>query len=304
MLPQPGPGPSDPGHSDPGHSDPGHSAPGPSDPIPSGTTPTGVTPSARTSAGPIRDVLSGVGYLGRGFGLWITSPRLMLLGAIPALVVGLVYLVGIVVLIVNLDTIVVWATPFASGWAEPLVLSTRVAAALILMIVAALFAVYTFTAVTLVVGDPFYERIWRQVETTLGGAPPEIEQSLLHAIGRGIGDGLRLLIPAIGVGILLLACGFIPLVGPVAVAVFGALFGGWLLVVELTGFAFDARGYSLRDRRRALRSRRAVAIGFGAASYLLFLVPFLAVVAMPSAVAGAAMLSRDTIDGRAVPPSA
>jgi CysZ protein len=289
MLPPPGPS----GPVPPASSGPASPGPGPAGPVSSGAAPTGA----------IRDLVSGVGYLGRGFGLWITSPRLMLLGAIPALLVGLVYLVGIVILVINLDTIVVWATPFASGWAEPLILSTRVAAALILVIVAALVAVYTFTAVTLVVGDPFYERIWRQVETTLGGAPPEIEQSLLRAVGRGILDGLRLLIPALGVGILLLACGFIPLVGPVAVAVLGALFGGWLLVVELTGFAFDARGYSLRDRRRALRSRRAVAIGFGAASYLLFLVPFLAVVAMPAAVAGAAMFSRDTIDRLAAPPA-
>lgn len=253
--------------------------------------------------GVVRDALSGAAYLGRGFGLWITSPRLMLLGAVPALVVGLVYLVGIVVLVVNLDTIVVWATPFASGWAEPLILSTRVAAALIFVIVAALFAVYTFTAVTLVVGDPFYERIWREVETRLGGAPPELDQGFWRSIGRGILDGLRLLLPAVGVGILLLACGFIPLVGPIAVATLGALFGGWLLVVELTGLAFDARGYSLRDRRRALRSRRAAAVGFGAATYLVFLVPFVAVVAMPSAVAGAAMLSRDTLDRLAPAPA-
>lgn len=260
-------------------------------------------PTDPARRGLVPDLLAGVGYLGRGFGMWITSPRLMLLGAVPALVVGVVYLVGIVFLIVNLDTIVVWATPFASGWAEPLILSTRVAAALVFVIVAALLAVYTFTAVTLVVGDPFYERIWREVETRLGGAPADLDQGVLTALGRGILDGLRLLIPAIGVGILLLASGFIPLVGPIAVAVLGALFGGWLLVVELTGFAFDARGFSLRERRRALRSRRAVAIGFGAASYLLFLVPFLAVVVMPSAVAGAAMLSRDTIDRLAAPPA-
>jgi len=74
------------------------------------------------------------------------------------------------------------------------------------------------------------------------------------------------------------------------------LLGGWLLVVELTGLSFDARGFTLRERRRALKARRAVAVGFGAATYLIFLVPFAVIVAMPAAVAGAAMLSRDTID--------
>ena len=54
---------------------------------------------------------------------------------------------------------------------------------------------------------------------------------------------------------------------------------------------------------RALRTRRPVAVGFGAACYLLFLVPFVAVVTMPSAVAGAAMLSRDTLGSPAGPPA-
>ena len=253
-------------------------------------------PAPPAPPGLARGALTGVRYLARGFGMWATSPRLMLLGAIPALVVGLVYLVGIVFLIVNLNTVVTWATPFANDWAEPLMLSTRVAASLVFVIVAALLVVYTFTAVTLVVGDPFYERIWRDVENRLGNAPADLQIGLLRSVGRAIGDGIRLLIPAIGVGILLLACGFIPVVGPFTVAIVGALLGGWLLVVELTGLAFDARGFTVRERRRALKARRAVAVGFGAATYLIFLVPFAVIVAMPAAVAGAAMLSRDTID--------
>ena len=256
-------------------------------------------PATPARRGVVRDLLAGVGYLGRGFGMWITSPRLMLLGAIPALVVSALYLVGIVFLLINLDTIVIWATPFANGWADPWLVSTRVAAALILVVAAAVVVVYTFTAVTLTVGDPFYERIWRAVEVSLGNPPTEPDRGFWRSLGKAVGDGIRLLIPALGVGVLLLAGGFIPVVGPILAAVLGALVGGWLLCVELTGFAFDARGFSVPERRKALRARRGVAVGFGAACYLLFLVPFVAVVAMPSAVAGAAMLSRDTL----VPPA-
>ena len=262
---------------------------------PDGSPAVPAAPAGNARRGLFGDLLAGVGFLGRGFSLWITSPRLMLLGALPAFLVGIVYLAGIVVLLVNLDTVVIWATPFADRWAEPLILTTRVAAALVFVIVAALVAVYTFTAVTLVVGDPFYERIWTEVESRLGNPPAAVQRGFWRSLGRALGDALRLLLPAIGVGLLLLAGGFVPLVGPVLVAVLGAVLGGWLLSVELTGLAFDARGYTLRDRRRALRSRRPVAIGFGAATYLLFLIPFVAVVAMPAAVAGAAMLSRDTL---------
>ncbi|WP_165385009.1 EI24 domain-containing protein [Cryobacterium sp. SO1] len=258
---------------------------------------------ARSRPGLVPDLLAGVLYLGRGFGMWITSPKLMLLGALPAVAVGAVYLVGIVLLLVNLDALVTWATPFANDWAEPVMLTTRVAAALVFVLVAALVVVYTFTAVTLVVGDPFYERIWHAVETDLGNPPSAPERGFWRSLGRAIGDGLRLLLPAVGVGLLLLASGFIPLVGPILVAVLGALLGGWLLVVELTGFAFDARGFTVRERRRTLRMRRGIAVGFGAAAYLLFLVPFLAVVTMPAAVAGAAMLSRDALEDQGTAPA-
>ena len=46
------------------------------------------------------------------------------------------------------------------------------------------------------------------------------------------------------------------------------------------------------------RSRRAASartLGFGVATYLLFLVPFVAIVVMPAAVAGATLLTKDAL---------
>ncbi len=53
----------------------------------------------------IREFLRGVGMLGKGFGTWRTAPHMMLLGAIPALIVALVYVAGLVVLLLNLPAI-------------------------------------------------------------------------------------------------------------------------------------------------------------------------------------------------------
>lgn len=252
--------------------------------------------SPTTHPGFVSELFSGVGYLGRGFGMWLTSPRLMFLGAIPALIVGALYLTAIIVLAVNLDPIAIWATPFADNWAETPRTVVRLAATLALIVAAVLLAAYTFAAVTLAVGDPFYERIWKSVEERLGNAPADPDLGVWRSILKAIGDGIRLLIPAIGVGLLVFACGLIPLVGAPLALTLGAIFGGWLLVVELSGFAFDSRGFSVKTRRRALSVRRARSLGFGMATYLLFLVPVLAVVVMPSAVAGAAMLSRDALE--------
>jgi len=99
----------------------------------------------------------------------------------------------------------------------------------------------------------------------------------------------------VGVSILLFALGLIPVVGQILAPVLGAFLGGWFLTLELTGYAFDARGLRLRDRRRLLGARRSRTLGFGVATYLLFLVPFAVVFVMPAAVAGATLLARDAV---------
>ena len=259
------------------------------------------TPTQMQRPAPV-GLFAGMGYLRRGFGMWITSPRLMLLGAIPAVIVGVVYVVGIVLLAINVDGIATWLTPFANVWDESLRVALRFAVSAALVVASILLIAYTFAAVTLAVGDPFYERIWRSVESKLGDPPPELKVGVWRSIWRAIADAVRLVIPAIGIGLLVFVCGFIPLVGPFVAGLVGAVFGGWILAVELTGFAFDARGYTVRDRRRILAGHRSTTLGFGIVTYLLFLVPVAAVVVMPAAVAGAAMLSRAALAGAAVAP--
>jgi len=246
----------------------------------------------------VRDFFSGVGFLLQGFRTFATRPRLMWLGALPALIVGIVYVAAIVLLAINLDSLVTLVTPFARGWElEPLV---RVAAGLALFLLAVVVFVYTYAAITLAVGDVFYERIWRAVEQTLGDAPAELKESLWTALGRATGNGLRLLLATVLTSLVLFACGFIPVLGQTVVPVVGALVAGWFLALELTGYAFDARGLRLRDRRHALGAHRARTVGFGVACYLLFLVPFAAIVVMPAAVAGATYLARASLTPAAV----
>jgi CysZ protein len=252
--------------------------------------------AVRTVAvGPIRGFFAGVSLLGRGLGMWLTSPRLMLIGAIPALIVGVVYAALIITLILNLDGLAAWMTPFAERWDEPWRTISRFAAAGGLLALAVLLIIYTFVAITLTVGDPFYERIWQRVEQRLGN-PPAGDDPFWTSLRRGVSNGLRLLATTVLIGLGLFALGFIPLVGQTIVPVLGAFVGGWFLAVELTGFAFDARRMSLRERRRILGARRSTTLGFGVATYLLFLVPFAAIFVMPAAVVGATLLSRRALE--------
>lgn len=136
----------------------------------------------------LRDVALGVRLFGRGLGTWVHSPRAMLLGAIPPLIVGLVFVGVLVLVLTRVHDLVLALTPFADAWAEGAASTVR--ALLVVAVVGAVVAlgVMLFAAVTLLVGNPFYERIWRRIEDELGGVPDEHETSFWSGIGRGLRD--------------------------------------------------------------------------------------------------------------------
>jgi CysZ protein len=243
----------------------------------------------------VRQFFDGVAFLGRGLKLWGSDPRLMLFGALPALIVAAVYLAVLVVLFINAPALAEWATPFADRWDEGWRTALRITAVIAFVALGALLVVYTYTAITLAVGDPFYEKIWRSVENRLGGIQNEVEVPFWPSLRRAIADAVRILGITAVIGLGLFVLGFIPIVGQTLVPVLGASVAGWFLALELTGKAFEARGRSLRDRRRALAAIRPTALGFGVASYLVFLIPFGAVFVMPAAVAGGTLLSRQAL---------
>jgi uncharacterized protein involved in cysteine biosynthesis len=235
---------------------------------------------------------SGVGMLLRGFGFWGRRPRVMLLGLIPAAIVFAVILAGLIALGINLPGLIERVTPFANAWVDPWPAVVRGAVGVLAFGGAVVFAAITFTALTLAVGDPFYERIWRAVELEIGGEVPE------RGVGfwRSVRDSLVLigvgLVTAIGVGL----SGFIPVVGAVLAPVLGVVLSGRLLALELSSRPFEARGIPASERRRLLRGRRAQVLGFGVATQLCFMVPLGAVFTMPAAVAGSTMLARSVLD--------
>jgi CysZ protein len=230
--------------------------------------------------------------LGAGFGVWRTAPGLMMLGLLPAVIVAIVFGFGVIALALNLESITVAITPFASEWDEAFRAGVRILAGIALVVVAVLVIINVFTAVTLVVGQPLYERIWQHVESLGGGAPDAPDVTFLAGLARGVTDGIRMLIPTALTAAALFLLGFVPVAGTVLAACLGAIAGGWFLAVELTGPAFESRGKTLTERWRVLRAHRPMVTGFGLASYLVFLIPLGAVVMMPVAVAGAATLSR------------
>ncbi|MGC4951712.1 EI24 domain-containing protein [Actinomadura citrea] len=280
--PQPGPPPSP--------------QPAPRQPSPaqqSGPAQPGPQPRQRPSA--FKDFFNGVGYLLRGIGWVARHPAQWLFGLIPALIVLAVYVAALVFLAYRIDDLAGWVTGFADGWSDAARTSVRVVAGIALYGSALFFAIITFTAMTLLVGDPFYESIAVRVEESQGGAPPEPDVPLLVQIGRAVKDALILGAVALVFAIVFFACGFLPVVGQTVVPVVAALVSGYFLAGELTSIALERRGLRRRDRFARLKAHRPLAVGFGAATFVVFLIPLGAVLAMPGAVAGGTLLARERL---------
>jgi CysZ protein len=251
-----------------------------------------LAPRAVGATGVGHDFFTGVGFLLRGLGMYARSPRLMFLGLIPAVIAGALLVGAFVVLVYAVDDIAALVTGFADDWSDGLRQTIRLLAEVAIVGVWVLLSVLVFAALTLMIGQPFYEAISRKVEARLGGVPDEVNVSFWRNLPRSIFDSVRLLGLTILLGIPLFVGGLIPVVGETVVPVLGAAVGGWVLALELSGVPFERRGLRLHDRRRMLRSRRAMALGFGIATFVCFLIPLGAVLVMPAAVAGATLLSR------------
>ncbi|WP_243710829.1 EI24 domain-containing protein [Actinomadura sp. KC216] len=262
--------------------------------VPAQTPPTG-QPSG------VKDLFNGVGYLLRGIAWMARHPAQWLFGLIPALIVLTVYVTALVFLAFQIDDLAGWVTGFADDWSDTPRTWARIVAGTAIYGAALFLAVLTFTAVTLLVGDPFYEAIAVRVEESQGGAPPEPDVPLIVQIGRAIKDAVLLGAVALTFAVVFFVCGFLPVVGQTVVPLVAALVSGYFLAGELTSVALERRGIRRTERFARLKANRPLAIGFGVATLLVFLVPLGAVLAMPGAVAGGTLLARERL---ADPPQA
>ncbi|TDC50273.1 hypothetical protein E1281_22155 [Actinomadura sp. KC345] len=240
-------------------------------------------------------MFTGVGYLLRGIGWIARHPTQWLFGLIPALIVLAVYGAALIFLASQIDDLAGWVTGFADGWSDAARTSARVVAGIAIYGAALFLALITFTAVTLLVGDPFYEAIAVRVEESQGGAPPDPDVPLMVQIGRAVKDALLLGIIALAFAVVFFACGFVPVIGQTVVPVIAGLVSGYFLAGELASVAMDRRGILRKERFARMRANRPLVVGFGAATVVVFLVPLGAVLAMPGAVAGGTLLARERL---------
>jgi len=245
----------------------------------------------------MRDLGVGFRYLLKGQRWVARHGKQYEFGLIPGLITLVLYGAALVSLAIWGDDFVGWATPFADDWSSPWLGLFRGLLTVVLWALALLLAVLTFTAVTLLIGQPFYESLSEKVDRDVSpdGTAPESNLPLWRELWISARDSLRILARALLWGVLLFALGFIPFVGQTVVPVLGFFVTGFFLTEELVAVAMQRRGVELRDRLALLRSRRTLVWGFGTPLGLAFLVPFVAVFLMPGAVAGATLMARELL---------
>jgi uncharacterized protein involved in cysteine biosynthesis len=248
----------------------------------------------------VKNFIAGVRYFVRGLGWVARRPGQWLFGLIPALIVLVVYVVGLIFLGLYLTDLVNAASPFADHWSTGLRDTVRVLMAVLIFGAAIMISIVTFTGVTLVVGEPFSEGISGRVEASEGGLPPEADLALWRQLMYGLGDAVIVGLITGLFAVVFFALGFLPVVGQTVVPVIAACVSGYFLTLELTSIPLERRGLRRRDRFALLRRNRALAVGFGASVFVVFLIPLGALIAMPGAVAGGTLLARERLADQGV----
>src|SRR5262245_12169053 len=134
----------------------------------------------------VGEFLAGVGLMVRGLAIVVRSPRLWLLGLIPAVITFLLLGAGFVALVMYDGQIATFLTPYAEHWNSAFRATLHAVVQIALLGAWILLSVLLYTAATLIVGQPFYEAIAKRVDDSMGGIRDERDVSFWRQLPRSI----------------------------------------------------------------------------------------------------------------------
>ncbi len=229
-------------------------------------------------------VLSGPQYLKEGLKL-VLSPGLRLFVLLPLtinliLFVALIYVAG--------QQFGNWVDSFMPSLPNWLSLLEYILWPLFVVMVL-LMVFFTFTMLANIIAAPFNGFLAEKVEVVVRGEdtfPPFSWGELLAMVPRTVGRELRKLGYFLPRAIGLLILSFIPVVNLVAAPLW-LLFGVWMMAIQYIDYPADNNKMSWQDMLAWLREKRWQSLGFGGITYAALLIPFVNILMMPAAVAGA-----------------
>ncbi|MDG9783245.1 sulfate transporter CysZ [Metapseudomonas otitidis] len=230
--------------------------------------------------------LSGPQYLGEGLKL-ILRPGLRLFVLLPLTLNLLLFI-----------ALIGFAMREFSGWVDAFMPSLPDWASFLEYLIWPLFVAlvvllvfFSFTMIANIIAAPFNGFLAEKVEVVVRGQddfPPFSWAELVAMVPRTVGRELRKLgyfLPR-AAGLLILS--FIPVVNLVSTPLW-FVFGIWMMAVQYIDYPADNHKLGWNEMLAWLREKRWQSLGFGGSVYLALLIPFVNIVMMPAAVAGATL---------------
>ncbi|WP_271409109.1 sulfate transporter CysZ [Pseudomonas sp. Q1-7] len=230
--------------------------------------------------------LSGPQYLGQGLKL-VLSPGLRLFVLLPLTVNLLLF-----------AALIGFAVQEFSGWVDAFMPSLPEWLSFLQYLLWPLFVVlvlvlvfFSFTMLANVIAAPFNGFLAEKVEVVVRGQddfPAFSWAELMAMIPRTVGRELRKLayfLPRAGA---LLILSFIPGINLLAAPLW-IVFGIWMMAVQYIDYPADNHKLGWNEMLAWLREKRWQSLGFGGITYLALMVPFVNILMMPAAVAGATL---------------
>ncbi|MGH8465054.1 MAG: sulfate transporter CysZ, partial [Pseudomonas sp.] len=150
---------------------------------------------------------------------------------------------------------------------------------------------FTFTMLANIIAAPFNGFLAEKVEVVVRGTddfPAFSTAELMAMVPRTLAREMRKLGYFLPRAIALFILSLIPVVNIIAAPLW-LLFGIWMMAIQYIDYPADNHKMSWQDMLAWLREKRWQSLGFGGSVYLVLLVPFLNLLMMPAAVAGATL---------------
>ncbi len=189
-----------------------------------------------------------------------------------------------------------WPAPAGSDWLARVLSLLHGALEAVTFLIVLLTLVVVCAMLSTVIAAPFNDTLSEVIEQREAGVPiPPFRWSrLLRDAGRTVRLELLKLFCYLSVmGPLLLLSWLVPGVGQVLYVAFGGLFTAFYFALDYIDWPASRRGQGIRQRLILVRTRPWLLLGFGAAVWLLMLIPFVNLWLMPAAVVGGTRLFLD-----------
>jgi len=165
---------------------------------------------------------------------------------------------------------------------------------LVFAIIAALIGFFMFSIVANIIASPFNAYLSQAVEKYLVVAAgqtyqePENVMSFVDTVKHSVTNELRKAGYFLVLALPILILFFVPGINIVA-PVLWFLYSAWMLALEYISYPGDNHEWNFKTIRASLRENRWMTLVFGATISLAMMLPFLNLLIMPAAVAGATL---------------